>query len=327
MRERKSETMRRTSLLFILAACCAALLVVGQLVNADSNAIDFESYTPGSINGQDGWSSLGSVGSGCAHYDHAVSGSLSTAGFGLQSLRISNAVTSGCFGDQTFSKSLVDEAGEADSTASGYSGGARQPHFEVQFDFATTMLTQQPGLVMSIAPDRGDGSRMSYLRFEDDVTGIDVVFADVPGTALDALGHVNFVETRVANNLSRGVPHTAKLSIDYYNGPSNDVVKVYIDGILVHTGTTWENYFRYDVESSFEQSPRTTDCLIFRTGGAAAPGNSGEGFLFDNLRLASGAILIGPPTDKDQCKNGGWKLFNNPSFSNQGACVSFVTAH
>lgn len=32
-----------------------------------------------------------------------------------------------------------------------------------------------------------------------------------------------------------------------------------------------------------------------------------------------------PPTDKDQCKQGGWVAFNNPSFRNQGQCVSSVT--
>lgn len=31
-----------------------------------------------------------------------------------------------------------------------------------------------------------------------------------------------------------------------------------------------------------------------------------------------------PPTDKDQCKKNGWKSFNNPSFKNQGDCVSYV---
>ncbi len=36
------------------------------------------------------------------------------------------------------------------------------------------------------------------------------------------------------------------------------------------------------------------------------------------------APLVGPPVSKDQCKNGGWKTFNNPSFRNQGDCVSFV---
>ena len=30
------------------------------------------------------------------------------------------------------------------------------------------------------------------------------------------------------------------------------------------------------------------------------------------------------PTSKDECKNGGWQSFSNPTFKNQGDCVSFV---
>lgn len=30
------------------------------------------------------------------------------------------------------------------------------------------------------------------------------------------------------------------------------------------------------------------------------------------------------PTSKDQCKNGGWQTFTNPTFKNQGDCVSYV---
>lgn len=30
------------------------------------------------------------------------------------------------------------------------------------------------------------------------------------------------------------------------------------------------------------------------------------------------------PIEKSQCKNDGWKVFNNPKFKNQGQCVSFV---
>jgi len=37
--------------------------------------------------------------------------------------------------------------------------------------------------------------------------------------------------------------------------------------------------------------------------------------------------LVGPPTSKDQCKHGGWQTFNNPSFKNQGQCVSYVNHH
>jgi large repetitive protein len=34
--------------------------------------------------------------------------------------------------------------------------------------------------------------------------------------------------------------------------------------------------------------------------------------------------LVGPPVNKDECKDGGWQRFNNPVFGNQGACVSYV---
>jgi len=243
-------------------------------VYADSYSQNFESFNLGTVNGQDGWSVTGP-------YDQAVVPSPAISG--ARSFRISNAVTSGSFSDQTFSKSLANEAGEGESTNGGMSGGTRQDHFEAQFDFASTQLVHQPGLFVSVSPDRGDGSRMSYLGFEDTLDGIDVSFYDVQGTSSPA----NFVSTTVANNLSRSAVHTAKFFIDYENGPSNDVVKIYIDGVLVHTGTTWENYYRFDSEASREQTPRTTDNLLFRTGGTAAPGTSGFGLLFDNLSLVS----------------------------------------
>lgn len=33
------------------------------------------------------------------------------------------------------------------------------------------------------------------------------------------------------------------------------------------------------------------------------------------------------PMTKDQCKNGGWMTFTNPTFKNQGQCVSYVVSH
>jgi hypothetical protein len=36
-------------------------------------------------------------------------------------------------------------------------------------------------------------------------------------------------------------------------------------------------------------------------------------------------LETGPPSNHDQCKNGGWKLFNVPrKFKNQGDCIQFV---
>jgi hypothetical protein len=38
-------------------------------------------------------------------------------------------------------------------------------------------------------------------------------------------------------------------------------------------------------------------------------------------------VLVGPPTDKNECKKGGWEDFNAPTFKNQGQCVSYVQSN
>ncbi|HSX39933.1 MAG TPA: hypothetical protein VLI92_05080 [Candidatus Saccharimonadales bacterium] len=45
---------------------------------------------------------------------------------------------------------------------------------------------------------------------------------------------------------------------------------------------------------------------------------------FDNTKKYNVLHLVGPPTNIDQCKKGGWQAYNNPAFPNQGQCVSFV---
>lgn len=248
---------------------------------ADSVSVDLESptYSVGNINGQDGWSKTGL-------YDSAVADitSYSYSTLGSQSLRISNGYADGAFGGQTFAKPLADAVGEADSTNGTFPPGLVQRYFVMQFDIASAVPSaQQPGLAISVSPDRGDGSRMSYLRFEDGAAGIDVFFDDVPGTTNPA----NWVETQVASGLDRTVPHTIKLTMEVKDGASNDVVQVYIDGNLVQTGTSWENYYRYDSEASAEQSPRIVKSVIFAARGSSVPANNGNGFLFDNISLSS----------------------------------------
>ncbi len=89
--------------------------------------ITFEptTYATGDINGQNGWLKTGP-------YDVAVASvadfaAASGYGFGTQSLRVSDAITSGSFGDQTFSPGLLSSAGE--------SGAA---HFDATFRIGTT---------------------------------------------------------------------------------------------------------------------------------------------------------------------------------------------
>lgn len=52
-------------------------------------------------------------------------------------------------------------------------------------------------------------------------------------------------------------------------------------------------------------------------------GNAGG--YFDNFSITSDSIVYFP-TDKSECKRGGWKIFNNPIFMNQGSCVSYIVS-
>jgi hypothetical protein len=47
-------------------------------------------------------------------------------------------------------------------------------------------------------------------------------------------------------------------------------------------------------------------------------------FRFQGAIVFEGRPKVAPPTSKDQCKNGGWQTFTDPSFKNEGDCVSFV---
>lgn len=232
----------------------------------------FDTFSLGNVNGQNGWMSTG------AFDQKIVTNTYGFTSFGCKSLRISNAVTSGSFGDQTFAAPLTDSVGETIATNGSYSMGTKFNRYEAQFDIASTKQAQQTGLRMTVSPDRGDGSRMSFLAFEDTASGINVVFNEVLGT-----GPISFVPTTIAT-IDRN-PHTIKLVVITKEGASNDIVEVYIDGVLKHTGTSWENYYRFDPEASAEQTPRIIKTLLFRSSATAAPATNGEGFLFDNMSL------------------------------------------
>ena len=47
-------------------------------------------------------------------------------------------------------------------------------------------------------------------------------------------------------------------------------------------------------------------------------------FMFQGAIVFEGRPKVAPPTSKDECKNGGWQTFTDPSFKSEGDCVSFV---
>jgi hypothetical protein len=265
--------MHATKRLLLLAGLILGLVTFATAATADSiNSINFETYNTGSINGQQGWMKTGP-------FDATVNNVNQRYGFGNQALRISDAVTSGSFGDQTFSPGLANAAGEAP--------GLRL--FNSSFRIGTTQDALQPGLHVSVSPDSGDGGRMTYVRFEDQVDGIHVFFDDV--TNPGPIGtESTFNETDIAT-VTRTSAHTIALSVHFFAGPHNDWVKVSVDGVTKKVGTTWEDYYRFDPEQtpSGNVIPLVSK-MLFRVSGDAHPANQGNGFLVDSLSLSSSNV-------------------------------------
>jgi len=258
-------------LMFCAALVVASIGLVGSASADSQGPIDFESYTTGNIDTQQGWSKTGG-------YDVAVVNvvdfpAASGYGFGAKALRSSDSVTSGSFGDQTFSPGLTEPAGE-----SGLS------HFTATFKIGTTSANEQAGLHMSVSPDDGNGGRMSYLRFDDQPGGVHVLFDDATFTDVDIA------------TLSRASAHTVTFGI-VFKTDAADSVSIYIDGVLKHSGTTWEDYYRNDPEQAGNgNTVPSTSKLLFRESGTAHSGNAGNGFLVDGVSLTSSASAICLPT-------------------------------
>jgi hypothetical protein len=222
------------------------------------NPITFESsqgYALGNINGQQSWSNTGL-------YDANVV-STSLYGFEDQALQISNAKTSGSFGDQTFAPLLT----------TGAAAGTALQQFNASFSIGTTQSTQQTGLSISVSPDNGQGARMSYLRFDDQTGGVHVFFDEAKGAA--------FTEKDIAT-LTRGAAHTVAFSIDF-TATSNHQVTITIDGTVKAVGSTWASYYQKTEHNP--ASPVRT--MLFRAGGTAVPTLAGQGYLIDSLTYAS----------------------------------------
>jgi hypothetical protein len=271
---------------FTVAALGLLAGFTGAAAAETQGPIDFESYSIGNIDGQQGWMKTGG-------YDAAVASVASFPaaagyGFGDQALRLSDAVTTGSFGDQTFSPSLAQPAGE----------GLPQTHFQASFKIGSATGAEQTGLHMSVSPDNGSGGRMSYLRFEDHPTNIAVYFDDVtdPGPFYT---EATFSDALIAT-LSYGSAHTIGFAMDFKPGPANDVVRIVIDGSVVKIGTSWEDYYRYDNEHQGTSTGAvpTTSSLLFREAGEgdAHTGNLGKGYLVDGVALASSASAVCTPT-------------------------------
>ena len=127
---------------------------------------------------------------------------------------------------------------------------------------------------------------MSYLRFEDQADGVHVFFSDVTDSG-PYYTLATFNETDIAT-LSRTAGSHDRLFDPLHSRPGQRRGQRSPSTALVKaTGTTWEDYYRYDNENQGSGvSPPTTSTLLVPRGRRCEHGDAGNGFLVDNLSYA-----------------------------------------
>ena len=300
------------SMLMVLATAVSMALLTCGVAAASITLFERPLFEPGSVNGQSGvggfpWKSAPPFAiPSCnptptlGQYDQAVVANTvaptgDPPGFGSQSLRMSNLCANGEFFYQTYSPRELVQVGEQPG---------RRKVFLAEFAFMSMTPDYQPGLFLSVSPDSGEGSRMSWVGLEDTEDGIQVSAADAP----EVDGEFRNYDLEL---LDRSRPHTIRFRIKVNRGPDNDVVRIAIDGRPVGCFTTWENYYRTAPEQAPPpnvNTPADINSLQFRSSVPGFSGPAGGGYLFDNVsitpsngpgpRACSGGGE-GPPPDID----------------------------
>ena len=277
------------SMVTVLATAVSISLLACGVAAASITLFEVPLFHLGSVNGQSGvggvlWKSapVGAI-PACVptptngQYDQAVvANTVAPAGeppgFGSQSLRMSNACASGEFFYQTYSPQELQQVGEA------------RPNkvFLAEFAFMSTTPAYQPGLFLSVSPDSGEGSRMSWVGLQDTPNGIQVSVNDTPDVDGEFVAHPGPL-------LDRTSPHRIRFWIKVNQGIDNDVVRITVDGgDLGQCFTTWENYYRTAPEQApppNRNTPATINSLQFRSSVPGPPALLGGGYLFDNVSI------------------------------------------
>lgn len=250
----------------------------------------FDDFQIGSVNGQFGWNTVDPIID--PNIDQAiVENTTNTYGFGCKSWRISNAYVNTAFGNQPFSAEVNGEAGETTAEAAGRSEGPRYNQFTAEFSFASaTPGVYQPGLSIDVSPDRGDGARMANITIRDKADGLSVATweYDIDPQNVGPVTGSSFNEIEVT--LDRNVAHTLRIVTTFIDGPGNDIVEIYVNNNLVHTGTTWEDKYCY----YNNELPKTVDSLLFRPSGQATTALQGAGLLIDNFSSSVQSVYVNP---------------------------------
>src|SRR5262245_28993781 len=265
------------------------------LLDGGSNTQDFEDMALGPIaNGENGWVVQNPT------VDQAVVVDPHNAG--NQVFRISSDPSNGAFqGPYTPAardvNGIVVTAGEP-QTSANYSGHS------ISFDFAPVVPGDNSRIEVDFARANAT-DRNNFMVIEQTSHGIRIAVSeptttngfttDNPPPASNTFPH----DWRtLVSGVDSTEPHHMELRLTYVDGPNNDVIEVYLDGNLIGTTTSFENYRDFSTDPHAAAFPGATHAdnaeanqtnrIIFRESNNGQPEDGSgtgdnRGFYFDNL--------------------------------------------
>ena len=250
------------------------------LTDAASNTQTFDDMALGPIaDGENGWKVAGPA------RDQAV---VNVAGSN-NAFHISSDIVSGDFGGP-YSPALSAAAGE--STVSAYQGQS------IGFDLKAVSPTVDGSRLEVDFANAAGTDRNNFLVIELTGSGLRIAVNE-PTTAGDwAVNNFSaFTGNRtLVSGIDQSVSHHLEMRLTYVDGQNNDRIDIYLDGALIGTTTTFENYRDFSTDLAPDPAHATniaanlTDRVLFRTGDAGqphdGPGGLNQGFNIDNVTTA-----------------------------------------
>ena len=222
-----------------------------------------------SIDGQDGWFVDPS-----GNFNEKLMNVGATAHAGVGVWFINNTITSSGFGNQPQSPAFTKASGETTVRSVG-AGDSMATEFWIR---TVSGSADGTSFTMSFSPTSAD--RHDYLRIINDL--------DVDGGfRMFAIDGLTLNQTHsVATNMPRGQWIKIKVINTNPDGPSNDIVDVYVNGVLVNSHTTWEDWRR-----AIPATTLAVNRMLFRMSIQATTDDpsftSPQGFYIDDFRQTS----------------------------------------
>jgi VCBS repeat-containing protein len=246
-------------------------------VGASAETIDFSDYNLGSVVGQEGWTDAtpSSPDNEIVDVD------------GNRMLRLANDPTSGDFGGP-FSPAFAISAGEAAAAAD-----------TLTFSFlvkAVNAVADGSRIEIDLgSSDRDD--RYNFMALEYVEGGLRLVQNTPLADGVNWESN-NFDfgtgSVQLGALLDASVAHTIQVIFRAVDGSNNDIVEYYVDGVLVGTGSTFENFAEFHLAQPHASAINSVNNVLFRAGNPAGnpfpadgAGGNRQGFYFDDLTMSA----------------------------------------